>query len=406
MAAILGRLRSVFNFMKDHGVMATMLVTTFTTGAGASYYAWIKPWFFINSIDSTLKKGTKPHVNQLEHTIDRPNEYKKIKELLKSSHDTMCQWGIILGPTGTGKTHLVRQVIKDDPSYILYHAIRDPNMAASELSKVAGFIQEGFIDFVFGTVMRQPDYRLPEDKSIAVGYVLDKVAERSKYLIQKKKLKNFPCFVIDNADLVAKKDPDMFAVLVDRAKYFGVEKSLKIVFVSSEGNVIPLIPDSSRTRSWKFVEILDVKEQEATDYLHKRGFPVKLTECLANLTGKRVVFLNMVSSMYLNKSETDDEFMEDIEKHLDGFSQQAFDIAACYAPTSRLIISQILKNGSMSKEKLTDSLLSNPNISNAKEVHEVIDNLVHGNLLRYQSDKKLTWHSALILRGVKTRYTK
>ena len=35
---------------------------------------------------------------------------------------------------------------------------------------------------------------------------------------------------------VAKKDPDMFVVLVDRAKYFVVEKSLELVFVSSEGH--------------------------------------------------------------------------------------------------------------------------------------------------------------------------
>ena len=49
-----------------------------------------------------------------------------------------------------------------------------PNMAAVELSKVVGFNQEGFIDFIFGRVMRQSDYRLPEDNC-----ALDKVAERS-----------------------------------------------------------------------------------------------------------------------------------------------------------------------------------------------------------------------------------
>ena len=86
----------------------------------------------------------------------------------------------------------------------------------------------------------------------------------------------------------------MFAVLVDRAKYFGVEKSLKLVFVSSEGHVMPLIPDSSRTMSWKVVEILDVEEQEAIDYLRKRGIPAKLTKRLADLTGERVVFINMI----------------------------------------------------------------------------------------------------------------
>ena len=47
--------------------------------------------------------------------------------------------------------------------------------------------------------------------------------------------------------------------------------------------------------------------------------------------------------------------------------------------------------------------LSNPDISNAKEVREVISILVSVNMLRYQSDIKLTWHSDFILRGVETK---
>ena len=62
---------------------------------------------------------------------------------------------------------------------------------------------------------------------------------------------------------------------------------------------MPLIPDSSQTRSWKAVEILDDEEQKAVDYLRKRGIPGKLTKRLADLTGKRVVFINMIASMYI-----------------------------------------------------------------------------------------------------------
>ena len=54
-------------------------------------------------------------------------------------------------------------MINDDHSYVLYHTICGPNMAALEISKVVGLTQEGFIDFIFGRVMRQSDYRPPED---------------------------------------------------------------------------------------------------------------------------------------------------------------------------------------------------------------------------------------------------
>ena len=88
-----------------------------------------------------------------------------------------------------------RLVINDDLSYILYHTICDP-MAALELSKVVGLTLEGFIDFIFGRVMRQSDYRLPEDNCSRLWF---------------------------NADFVAQKDPDMFTELVYWAKYFGLK---------------------------------------------------------------------------------------------------------------------------------------------------------------------------------------
>ena len=40
----------------------------------------------------------------------------------------------------------------------------------------------------------------------------------------------------------------------------------------------------------------------------------------------------------------------------------ALDVAEFYAPTSRLVISQILNKGPMNRAELTDSLLSNPDI--------------------------------------------
>ena len=65
-----------------------------------------------------------------------------------------------------------------------------------------------------------------------------------------------------------------------------------------------------------------LKNKRLFDYLCKRGIPAKLTKLLADLTGKRVVFINMIASRYHNKEERDDdEFMEVIEKHLDGLSK-------------------------------------------------------------------------------------
>ena len=75
-----------------------------------------------------------------------------------------------------------------------------------------------------------------------------------------------------------------------------------------------LLSNSSQTRSWKVVKILDVEEQEDIDYLRKRGILATLTKCSADLTGKRMVFINIIASMYHNKEERDDDkVMEIIE---------------------------------------------------------------------------------------------
>lgn len=66
---------------------------------------------------------------------------------------------------------------------------------------------------------------------------------------------------IDGVDLLAKECKTVFTALVDRAKHIGNKGAMKIVLVSSEGHVMPLINEtSSKTRCVaKVFEILDMK---------------------------------------------------------------------------------------------------------------------------------------------------
>lgn len=114
-------------------------------------------------------------------------------------------YGVVIGPSGTGKTLLTRQVCKQDPVGVLYHKIYNPGKAAKELAKAAGLIvsPKSLVDLLLGYVSERycPYHTLPEDASQGIAYVLDTVAEQA--IMFKKKHGYVPSFVIDGVDLLA-----------------------------------------------------------------------------------------------------------------------------------------------------------------------------------------------------------
>ena len=73
---------------------------------------------------------------------------------------------------------------------------------------------------------------------------------------------------------------------------------LRIVFVSSEGSVLPLVDKtSSRSRISNFLEIVDISDEDAETYLCQ-SMPDDLAKDIVVLTGGRFVHLLAVISEY------------------------------------------------------------------------------------------------------------
>ena len=91
-----------------------------------------------------------------------------------------------------------------------------------------------------------------------MAYVLD-VAEQA---VKFKKIHGYARFVIDGMDLLlAKKVPNIFTDLVDRAKYLSHSGSLRLISVSK---VMPLILSTTlHTRAAPVVEVVDISDEEA-----------------------------------------------------------------------------------------------------------------------------------------------
>ena len=89
-----------------------------------------------------------------------------------------------------------------------------------------------------------------------------------------------PVLFLDGADVLAKHDPPLFNRLLVHTKVLANAKDLSIIFVSSEGLVLSLLEDSSKAnRALKVLEILDISEGEAVDYLISKNVE-RSTYCL------------------------------------------------------------------------------------------------------------------------------
>ena len=132
--------------------------------------------------------------------------------------------------------------------------------------------------------------------------MLDVVAEQA---VKFKKIHGYARFVIDGIDLLAKKAPNIFTDLVDRAKYLSNSGRLRLIFVSSESKVMPLIlSTTSHTRAAPVVEVVDISDGEAEKYLG-RVMSKDLANQVVALVGGR--FVHMMSALEIYKEAGKDK---------------------------------------------------------------------------------------------------
>jgi hypothetical protein len=85
--------------------------------------------------------------------------------------------------------------------------------------------------------------------------------------------------VIDAADFVAKKNTKLFLDLQNFAKVCADMGMLRVVYVSSEGIVLPLLrASSSWSRALLPYEVQDIDDARAVDYLINRGMARPVAE--------------------------------------------------------------------------------------------------------------------------------
>ena len=368
-------------------------------------------WRKFRAIDSRIKKGSCPGLS-VDHNwkVDRQEVIDQVVEKFIEIDGSDKFFGIVLGPMGTGKTQLIREVCQSREG-CLYFELDGAELFPERLADALGMrMKPTAIDVLLGKYFSSTSgfFTLPANYLGKLTYVINKLAERSE--VFKNKTGRPPCLFIDGVDLLSKHGhKDEFVKLVDIAKHCAEEGNLRIVFGCSEGHIIPVInADNTSSKSRvEILEILDLPYDMGMSYLRKRGLPDELSKRVIDFSGSRMLFLTRAARTYklCKNKDMDHVFAKIIGVLRQVFLQQAIDAAIDENPLFVDILEHLQKFDDEIGFDVHDYLMSLEK-DLRKKCKEVIDGLVNGNALRYTfaSDSKsplgetlhVTWHSQLV----------
>lgn len=105
--------------------------------------------------------------------------------------------------------------------------------------------------------------------------------------------------VINGVELLANDSPMFLMSLQKFAKACADCSTLRVVFVTSEGNTLPLLSLSSAWSRSLVLEVGDIRDDQAVDYLVRRGVPKdRAADAVATITGGRLILLIQFASTF------------------------------------------------------------------------------------------------------------
>ena len=362
-------------------------------------------------IAERLMAGSNPKESQrsLEYSVNRFDVVKSIQKLLFESDPDNGRIGVILGPTGSGKTRAVIEAcsVAPGPNYILYQEIYQTSEAGKQLAHAANIpLSRNTFDYIYRFLGFDSLFYFPSDPVEAMTYVLNKVASRSVEAIEKENLKKLPCFVIDATELLAVDEPAILNALLQLAQYYVRAKKLRIVLVDSDGITLSKINEILKHPIVDIVEVDDLKDHDAEQYLIQR---TKMSSDLA----KRLV--DLIGGRLLHLSCAVDVFEAGVNENMIYHRIKGYLFIKVVAPLKNIIINtapiskEIVKCFCDQPKPLLPSELkqfTRFTSYDPVEIQKVIDVLLNANLLRYNADGRLMWHNRLVEAEMKAQYSR
>ena len=356
-------------------------------------------------IYARLVEGSKPQMPPYpmqSQVIPRPEVSNDIikRYFPTSAKDTVTLFGVIIGPSGNGKTFTMRELCNRFPEGVLYYHITSPESFVSGLSKEIRMksMPTTILDLILGFVsVRYANYHeLPIfPSSSGLHKVLNVLGDVSmQYIRERKKV---PVLVIDGVEMLAKYKKELFETLITQAKLLAKENQLRILLVinDDDNDGIPLLSKFSATNYAWFYEMGDIPNEEALHYLMNNGIDESLAKMLVNCIGGRIVDLD--NSVFLAKQNKEKYKFEEFEDIYNNIKNELFTrtlntqrvVVTMTKPESDAILSSVSKEGHVSLSDL---------ISKGKDTGKMmkaLSQMIKANILRYDVHGQVTWYGRI-----------
>jgi len=202
--------------------------------------------------------------------VERAVLEEQLLPLLRSEFSD--KYGLVCGEHGTGKSTAVRKAARklhaDGANGVVYFSVDEVSNFTADLASVIGHktnvvdMEESMVRALMKIIKAEEVLTWPAlKKDIKAGAL----QFYNKY-------KRPATLVLDNVDIIAKKDPEFLIDLQRFAKAMADEHILRVIFVSSDGTAPALMKGQSEWgRALDPLEVGDISDADALSYLKSRG---------------------------------------------------------------------------------------------------------------------------------------
>ena len=289
----------LLNFARSLSIKSLAIVGISTTGgaiAADQYLMYRASTALLNPVMKKLEEGSKPSI-PLTYVVERKEIWEAIERTFLIGTGRKDEgFGIIFGPSGSGKTITIRKVCNNHPKGVVYVELKDYSdySFVEEMTNQLGLKTKpsGIIDLALGHFSQNyvTHHQLPKDQWASMDYIFRILIRVSKQY--KRKHDQMPVLIIDGCDALAKGNAKSFERHVYLAKVLINDGTLHMLFVSSEGSIIPEVQKSSAiNRCATIHEIGDIDDEQAVEYLCRNDIPVNVARGVVEILGGRFVYL-------------------------------------------------------------------------------------------------------------------
>ena len=365
---------------KSRAIKWTPVSILLPTMAGVLFTIWsvvTEERRYIKTIYKMLCKGSRPQMEYPEISAFR-SERGDIAEWFLSGRRN--KFGVIHGPSGSGKSYIVKDLCINNPSGVLYFEVK-PGMSIAKVLRAAAGVRLTLPDHYLSW-MFPSRFEGGGEESLLFNS-LEKAASEFKT-----KQGFQPVMFIDAADLLVKYDEVSFQNLVYFARGCANEKNLIIVFISSDGAVLPAVKSLSAcaNRAWD-IQIGDLDKGTSIKYLTDHGLPDCVSKEVHEYVGGRIVDLEECARVY-TKGDTSEEVLKKSKSRSKTVSAMKYLVALEYSEDIERFLEKA-GDGWCRRDTMTTS---------------VADALIFYNILRDDGEGNLTWHSKRVYNELKLKF--